>query len=184
MNTTTIDDIIGMYRTWGEERYDEEVTQVAHALQCAALARTEGAEDHLIAAALLHDIGHLFEIERANGPDHRTDLRHESAGAEFLTQLFPEAVTSPVRLHVSAKRYLTATEPDYRSRLSEGSQRSLRAQGGPMTPEECAQFLAIDGSSDAIRLRRWDDHGKVVGLDVPALETWAPLLQRVSVTAD
>jgi hypothetical protein len=91
MTLASIDSILSMYGTWGNETYDEDVTQLAHALQCAALAKHEGSSEELIAAALLHDIGHLFEIERKNAPDYSADLRHELTGSDYLSELFPTA---------------------------------------------------------------------------------------------
>ena len=180
MALASIDSILSMYGTWGNETYDEDVTQLAHALQCAALAKHEGSSEELIAAALLHDIGHLFEIERKNAPDYSADLRHELTGSDYLSELFPTAVTVPIAMHVEAKRYLAANEAGYFDGLSRGSQRSLEVQGGPFTAAESACFLALEGSADAIKLRRWDDFGKVIGLDVPDFDSWIPLLLRVA----
>ena len=180
MPSASIDSIISMYNTWGNETYDEDITQLAHARQCAALADHEGSSEELIAAALLHDIGHLFEIQRNNGPDHRTDLRHEITGSEFLSSIFPQTVTAPIAMHVEAKRFLAANESGYFDQLSRGSQKSLAVQGGPFTSAESASFLELQGCADAVSLRRWDDHGKVVDLEVPDLESWIPLLTRVA----
>lgn len=180
MAPVSIDSILSMYRTWGNETYDEDITQLAHALQCAALAHHEGSSEELIAAALLHDIGHLFEIERNNGPDYTTNLQHELTGSDYLSELFPPAVTAPIAMHVEAKRYLAANEAGYFDGLSRGSQRSLDVQGGPFTAAESARFMGLEGSADAVKLRRWDDFGKVIGLDVPDFDTWIPLLLRVT----
>ena len=180
MSPVSIESILSMYSTWGNETYDEDITQLAHALQCAALAKHEGSSEELIAAALLHDIGHLFEIERRNGPDYSADLRHELTGSEYLSELFPPAVTAPIAMHVEAKRYLAANEAGYFDALSRGSQRSLNVQGGPFTAAETARFMELEASADAIKLRRWDDFGKVIGLDVPDFDTWIPLLLRVT----
>ena len=180
MAPVSIDSILSMYSTWGNETYDEDITQLAHALQCAALAHHEGSSDELIAAALLHDIGHLFEIERNNGPDYTTNLRHELTGSDYLSELFPPAVTAPIAMHVEAKRYLAANEAGYFDGLSRGSQRSLDVQGGPFTAAESARFMGLAGSADAVKLRRWDDFGKVIDLDVPNFDTWIPLLLRVT----
>ena len=180
MAPVSIDSILAMYSTWGNETYDEDITQLAHALQCAALAHHEGSSEELIAAALLHDIGHLFEIERNNGPDYTTNLQHELTGSEYLSELFPPAVTAPIAMHVEAKRYLAANEAGYFDGLSRGSQRSLDVQGGPFTAAESARFMGLEGSADAVKLRRWDDFGKVIGLDVPDFDTWIPLLLRVT----
>lgn len=182
MPTASVNSIIALYGTYGIEKYDEDVSQLAHALQCAALAKYENASDELIVAALLHDIGHLFEIERNNGPDYRSDLRHEVSGSEFLGEFFSEAVTDPIAMHVDAKRFLAAVESNYFDSLSRGSKRSLEMQGGPYSERECVAFLERPGSADAIRLRRWDDHGKMLDLEVPAFETWIPLLRELAIS--
>jgi predicted HD phosphohydrolase len=31
-----------------------------------------------------------------------------------------------------------------------------------------------------VRLRRWDDHGKVIGLEVPEFDSWIPMMRRVA----
>jgi len=163
--------------------YDEVVTELEHALQCAALAVRDGADDALVAAALLHDVGHLILDD--NTPidvELSVDHRHEAAGARHLAQFFPPSVTAPVALHVTAKRYLCGVEPDYLSTLSPSSVRSLAVQGGPMTSEEAAAFAARPGCAEAIAIRRWDDAGKVDGLDVGTFESHVPLLRRLAVT--
>ena len=171
---TTVDDLLGLYDRWGAERYDEEIAQLAHALQTAALAAEAGAPDTLVAAALLHDIGHLLEL-RGDGLSP-----HEVMGPAFLAEVFPEEVTVPIGLHVAAKRYLCAVEPSYLSGLSAGSVRSLRRQGGPMSAEEVGAFEALTGWSDAVALRRWDDAGKVDGIAVPGLADYEPLLRSLA----
>jgi hypothetical protein len=54
-----LDRLFGLLETRGQDRYDESVSQLEHALQAAALARVEGAPAALVVAALLHDVGHL-----------------------------------------------------------------------------------------------------------------------------
>lgn len=49
-----------------------------------------------------------------------------------------------------------------------------------MAPGEAGAFEATPGFEDALRLRGWDDAGKVVGLDVPALAEYRPLLERLT----
>ena len=150
---------------YGDRGYGEFVTQRQHALQCATLASQEGAPSALIAAALLHDIGHMLgETVRANEPTE--DLMHEVKGANFLAQWFPKEVTEPVRLHVVAKRFLTGNDPDYYATLSPASKHSLELQGGPMTPEAQRQFLELPFAREAIQLRRWDDQAKEQDLEL------------------
>jgi gamma-butyrobetaine dioxygenase len=125
------------------EYLGEAVTQAEHMLQAAACAQTAGASNALVAAALLHDVGHFSrsgETGEISGHELMTgtDNRHSHAGADWLAAWFPESVTEPVRLHVAAKRYLCAVEPGYFDRLSEASVYTLSVQGGPMSEQEAA----------------------------------------------
>jgi [1-hydroxy-2-(trimethylamino)ethyl]phosphonate dioxygenase len=140
----------------------------------------------LVAAALLHDVGHLLHLEMTQGTSGGgvEDQRHEATGARHLAAAFPPAVTGPIALHVRAKRYLCATDATYAEALSDGSRRSLRLQGGPMEADEIASFEAASGSRAAVALRRWDDQAKVDGLDVAPLERYDGLLRRVSAQPD
>lgn len=176
---TNVDEIIELYRRWGDHAYDEEVTQTTHAVQCAHWAMDEDAPSHLVVAALLHDMGHLLEIEARQSADvvATIDLRHQHAGADALAGVFGHDVTNPIRWHVEAKRYLCATDPSYMGGLSVGSLASLALQGGPMTPTECAQFAALNESADAVRLRRWDDRGKDVDSPLFTVDDLARLLR-------
>jgi phosphonate degradation associated HDIG domain protein len=180
MSQRSIDEIVDLYHAWGDENYDEDVSQISHARQCAALAIRDGADEKLCIAALLHDIGHLFELSKFNGPNRSTNLHHEQTGSSFLAEMFPPAVTIPIALHVDAKRHLTAVDPDYEASLSRGSRRSLDLQGGPYSPTESKEFLNLAGSAEAVRLRRWDDHGKVIGLEVPEFDSWIPMMRRIA----
>jgi phosphonate degradation associated HDIG domain protein len=178
MSAESVGDIIGLYEDHGTERYDEAVTQLAHALQCAALATAEGAGDALVVAGLLHDVGHLIHV-RDGGAPADADLRHEDTGAAWLRPLLPPEVTAPIALHVRAKRYLCAVDPGYLGLLSAGSMRSLALQGGPMGAAEARRFEAVAGYADAVRVRRWDDDAKVPDLDVHGIESYAGTLHRL-----
>lgn len=179
---TTVIELVELYHRWGADRYDEELSQLDHALQTAALAVADGAPDPLIAAALLHDVGHLLELDSGGGHDPSTDidLAHEASGARYLSALFPPNVTGPIALHVRAKRYRCAVDADYLDTLSEGSRRSLQRQGGPFDDAETEAFEANPGFDDAVLLRGWDDHGKVDGLQVAPFDAYADLLERLA----
>ncbi|MFN8017206.1 MAG: hypothetical protein U0P45_03690 [Acidimicrobiales bacterium] len=181
-SAASVEEVVELFETWGRERYDEDITQLEHAEQSAALARAAGADDALVAAALLHDVGHLLELRAGGQADGQVDedLGHEGRGARYLAALFPAAVTGPIALHVAAKRYRCAVDPAYQDGLSAGSQRSLARQGGPMGPEEVARFEANPAHGHAVALRGWDDGGKVEDLDVPAFATYRELLERVA----
>jgi gamma-butyrobetaine dioxygenase len=141
-----------------------------HMLQAGALAEAAGAQGALVAAALLHDIGHLL----GEGED---EDRHGEAGAAWLSQWFGDAVTEPVRLHVPAKRYLCAVDAGYLGLLSDESVRTLSLQGGPMTAAEVAAFEALPLSGDAVAIRRWDDQAKDTAVTAPRFAHFAPLLE-------
>ena len=123
-----------------------------------------------MAAALLHDIGHLRS---------ETDARHGIAGGQWLSQWFGPAVTEPVRLHVAAKRYLCATEPGYFGLLSAESVCTLALQGGPMTPEQAAAFGALPYAADAVAVRRWDDEAKDPAVTPPPFAHFEGLLSEL-----
>jgi phosphonate degradation associated HDIG domain protein len=179
MPADVIAEIAQAFADRGGESYGENVSQLDHALQCAWLAEKEGAGDHLIAAALLHDYGHLFE-GRGDVAEHEgRDARHELHGARALRRWFGPQVVGPIGLHVLAKRYLCAAEPGYIEALSSASILSLRLQGGPFTPEQCGRFERSRFAADAIQVRRWDDTGKIVGFVAPGLETYWPVLTRI-----
>jgi gamma-butyrobetaine dioxygenase len=185
MPARSVDDVVELFEAYGPQRYDEDVSQLDHALQCAALARAEGAPDPLVAAALLHDVGHLLELRDGGRADGRidVDLGHERRGARWLAPVFPPSVTGPIALHVAAKRYRCAVDPAYHHGLSAGSAASLVRQGGPMSPEEAARFASRPGAADAVRLRGWDDQGKVEDLDVAPLAAYRDLLDGVAIAA-
>lgn len=153
--------IDNIYRTNGDLSYfGEGVSQIEHAWQCGQLAKTNSASLELQLAAWLHDIGHLLSKEGETPTLKGHNDRHELVGSNFLKHLFPEAVFAPIALHVEAKRYLIATDSSYSEKLSSDSIRSLALQGGPLSIEECQNFLSKPFALDAIALRRWDDQAK------------------------
>jgi phosphonate degradation associated HDIG domain protein len=153
----------------GHEGYGEGVSQLEHALQCALCAERDGASPALITATLLHDIGHLLHDLPQDIADQGIDTEHESLGSAWLSQHFGPDVTEPVRMHVDAKRYLSAVEPGYYERLTEASILSLKLQGGVFNKEEAVDFAGQPYAEDAVKLRRWDEEGKEVGMRTPAL---------------
>lgn len=151
----------------------EAVTQLQHALQAATLAEQAGASSTLITASLLHDIGHILHDLPDDAPDHDIDDFHENLAARYLEMHFLPAVAEPVRLHVAAKRYLCATDPEYLSILSEPSIQSLALQGGPMSAEEVATFEKSPFYQDAVQLRIWDDQAKDPEMVTAPIEAFA-----------
>jgi predicted HD phosphohydrolase len=146
-------------------------THLEHALQVAALLRRDAPGDvELAVAGLVHDIGHLLGA---------SDEEHAEAAAVAVRAALGERVAGVVGLHVAAKRYLVASEGGYGAELSDDSVTSLARQGGAMTAEECAAFEALPWAEDAVRLRRADEGGKVVGLEVGDLGEWMEVVRHV-----
>jgi gamma-butyrobetaine dioxygenase len=175
-----IDELSDLFAGPGAGEYlGEPVTIGVHMRQAGALAEAAGAPDALVAAALLHDVGHLLAARGAPAPDGTAGERHGENGARWLSARFPAAVTEPVRLHVAAKRYLCATEPDYYARLSEESQRTLAVQGGPLDADAVERFEAGPYARDAVAVRRWDDQAKEPAVTPPEFGHFVPLLNRL-----
>ena len=175
-----VDLIFDRFRRYGDDTYHgEQVSLSEHMLQSAQTAEEDDAPPELVAAALLHDVGHLADELLDDPAAHGEDGHHEDVAHSLLAQYFPPSVVEPIRMHVAAKRYLCAVEPDYLAALSPASRLSLRLQGGPFDPEEVAAFEASEFAAAAVRLRRYDDTAKIPGAPTPALEHYRPILEAV-----
>lgn len=172
-----VDYLLALFRERGDDAYfGEPVSQTEHALQAAWAAEQAGSDPTLIAAALLHDVGHLLHGHGESCADDGIDARHEELGAAWLRRYFPPEVTEPIQLHVAAKRYLCVSEAGYLARLSEASLQSLKLQGGPFTDEEVREFRAGPHARAAVELRRWDEAAKVPNLKTSGLDHFRPFL--------
>jgi predicted HD phosphohydrolase len=176
-----VDALLALMAASADEPYiGEPVSQLEHALQCAELAVRAQAPDALVAAALLHDIGHLGA--RADTPRMASlgVQRHEAVGAERLRAAgFGPEVTGPVGAHVLAKRWLVLRRPSYRARLSAASLGTLAHQGGALGEAEAEAFEAAPFFKDALRVRAWDEEAKVSGWSGPDLDAYRSLLRRL-----
>jgi len=180
-----VDRIVTVFDQRGGEAYlGERISMADHMLQAAYTAERSGASDEVVVAALLHDIGHLVndvaDGQRGDPADlEQIDFVHEEAGARWLSEGFGPAVTEPVRMHVAAKRYLCAVEPEYFAALSPASVHTLGLQGGPMSSDEVAGFAANPHAEAAVALRRFDDAGKREGDRTPDLEHFLPRVRAL-----
>ena len=154
----------------------EPISQLEHALQAAACGVKSGSPIEVVLGALFHDIGHLI------APDAPTMeglgvLNHEGIGADLLLEFgCSQKVASLVRNHVEAKRYLCFKKSRYLAKLSEASLGTLTWQGGPMTPQEAAEFEAHPHFNDILTVRAWDEQAKDPDATVPSLDYYQPLL--------
>jgi phosphonate degradation associated HDIG domain protein len=175
-----VDEVMQLMTEHGGTAYfGEPVSQLEHALQAAHCAANAGHPPYLVAAALMHDIGHLLHAHGEDAADLGIDTVHEEDGYRWLLDRFGARVAEPVRHHVAAKRYLCSIEPEYFARLSPASIQSLHLQGGPFSSAEAREFEALPCFRDALVLRRYDDHAKIPSLAVPPLASYRPLLESV-----
>ena len=181
----TTDDIMTLFEQYGNEDYDgEPVSQASHMIQCAMLAMQEEADDELMLAAFLHDIGHLLKHRQATGAMGTYGVvDHEGIGAVYLRNRgFSDRVCAVVENHVQAKRYLVAVEPSYKDNLSEASVQTLIWQGGPMKEAEADRFRQHPFFDDIIRVRIWDEEAKDAHASILPLEHFRNLIyQHISI---
>lgn len=178
--TTIVPFLAEIFDSRGAEEYlGEPVTMAEHMLQGATMAEEAGMTEEIIVATLLHDIGHFHSEFGTFSMDDTEDRHHEEAGARVLDSFFPSLVTDCVRLHVAAKRYLCAVDPEYFNALSEASVHSLKLQGGPMTAEEVTAFERNPNLREIVQVRHLDDAGKRADMVTPGFAHFAPMVQRV-----
>src|SRR5881398_1220475 len=97
--STIVDEIADLFADRGRAAYlGEHVSIAEHMLQTAHAAAQDGATDELVAAALLHDVGHLLHTMAADSADHGVDTVHGEVGARSLSKASADSVTAPIRL--------------------------------------------------------------------------------------
>lgn len=175
-----VDEVLGLLAGPGRTlSYGEGVTQLAHALQCAKCAAAVTADEEVILAALLHDIGHICDPSAEQMAAEIGIVDHEGIGAQFLLERgFSPKIAELVRAHVAAKRYLVATNPTYAAQLSPASTATLKHQGGPMSPSEVTAFEHDPLYTTKLRMRSWDEMGKDPNMTTPPLETYREMMLR------
>jgi predicted HD phosphohydrolase len=176
----SVDDLFRMLESAAAWDDLEMLSILDHGLQTAAILKEQFPADvELQVAGLVHDLGWMRRAD-SGGWEPVPDAAHDRDGAERLQPLLGERVGALVAGHVAAKRYLVATDPQYRSGLSPRSIETLLFQGEPMTAEEARAFESDPHFADLVALRRADDEAKVIGLDVPGVESWRRALESVS----
>jgi predicted HD phosphohydrolase len=181
LNATNIVDFIGsIFEKRGDEEYlGEPVTMGQHMLQGATMAEKNREPDEIIIGTLLHDIGHFTSEFGTFSMEDTEDRYHEDAGAAVLEQFFPKIITDCCRHHVGAKRYLCATDPEYFQKLSTASIHSLNLQGGPMSEAELKDFEKNPNLKKILKVRLYDDAGKIPDMITPSFWHFAPLVQKM-----
>lgn len=172
-----VDRIFSIFQEHGNRHYGENVSELEHALQTAEFATQSGESDSVVLSCLLHDYGHMLHELGEDIAQHGVDAKHEVIGAALLKDLFPEEILEPIRQHVAAKRYLCWKIPAYAQGLSESSRLSLQLQGGPMNDVEAQEFETNLHFAACLKVRRYDDMGKVPGMQTADLESYRELIE-------
>lgn len=173
-----IREIRAQFNRRGYVAYGEQINMQNHMLQTAYFAEQKGADKELVAAAFLHDYGHLLLDLPEDIADHGIDGFHEDIAAKALKGYLPERIIEAIRLHVDAKRYLCAKNPKYLEQLTQASINTLKVQGGVMSAEEVAQFEESPWHKDAVAVRVYDDMGKLAELETPDLEYYLGVVEE------
>ena len=154
----------------------EKITIADHMIQSAMVAEKSKSKNNLICSCLLHDYGHFI----LDNPDElvkkNQDGKHEDIGYEYLKQFFKKEVVEPIKNHVLAKRYLARSQKYY-NRLSEASIISLKLQGGLLNNKEAKSFEKGKFFKDSIKLRKFDEAAKKVGIKIKDITEYKSLLK-------
>lgn len=169
--------IINLYKNYGDSEYlGECVSKTTHMIQAATSAKNNNEEDYLILACLLHDIGHFLDKDNMNGLGV---IEHGKIGANFLRNIgMNEKVCCLVENHVLAKKYLVSKNEEYYNKLSEASKKTLEYQGGKMSIDEMEIFEKDPYFQDSLKVRKYDDIGKNIGIEIPKLESFYTLINK------
>lgn len=177
-----VNEVFALYEKHGKEDYiGEPVSQIEHMCQSAQLAESEGYDDEVILASFFHDIGHLFALDRQmENMGGFGAVRHEILGADYLrSKGFSEKIAKLVENHVQAKRYLTYKFPEYYSKLSEASKKTLKYQGGVMSPQEAEAFENSEYFEISLKMRTWDEMAKEENIPIPDLNKYKKLALKI-----
>ena len=171
-----IEKIISNFKNNKSLYIGENVTISEHMIQAAMIAEKSKSKDFLICSCLLHDYGHFIlddpdELVRKN-----QDGKHEDIGYEYLKKFFKREIVEPIKHHVMAKRYL-ARDKRYYNKLSNASIVSLELQGGLLNRKEAKLFEKEEFFKEAIKVRKFDEAAKKIGLKIKDIIQYKDLLK-------
>ena len=170
-----IEKIIKKYKTNKSLYIGEKVTITEHMIQSAMLAEKNKSSSSLVCASLLHDYGHFILDNPDELVNRKEDGKHEDLGYRYLKKYFKKNVVEPIKNHVKAKRYLARNQKYYRI-LSPASIASLHLQGGVMNDEEAKKFEKEKYFADSIKLRKFDEASKKIGIEMKDINEYKRLL--------
>jgi len=148
------------------------VTQKEHALQTAALARSQKPDaQELVASALLYDLDHL--LHKTHDPE---------CVYQTLKPVWGEAVIVPILQSSMSQRFLAAVDSGYMSHLSPLNQDLLLQHGGALTKDhpDYIAFRKHPYFEQSIILQHWHDAAKTSGKLTPSLQDFRSTLFHVA----
>ena len=146
-----------------------------HMIQSAMLAEKNKCSSSLICASLLHDYGHFILDDPDELVNKKKDGKHEDIAYVYLKKYFKKNVVEPIKIHVKAKKYL-ARNQKYYNILSQASKASLHLQGGVMNDEQAEKFEKEKFFKDAVKLRKFDEAAKKVGIKMKNINEYKKIL--------
>ena len=170
-----VDQIIFSYSNNKSLYIGEKITITEHMIQTAMLAEKTNCSSNLVCSCLLHDYGHFILENPDDLVKRKKDGKHENLGYEFLKKYFVKDVVEPIKYHVKAKKYLARSKKYYQA-LSEASKVSLKLQGGIMSDNEAKEFESNEFFENSIKLRKFDEGAKKVGLKIKSINEYKNLL--------
>ena len=171
-----IEKIISNFKNNKSLYIGENVTIAEHMIQSAMVAEKTKSKDSLICSCLLHDYGHFIVDDPDELVKNNQDGKHEDIGYEYLKKFFKKDIVEPIKHHVLAKRYL-AREKNYYNKLSEASKISLKLQGGVLSNKEAKLFEKDEFFKDSIKLRKFDEAAKKIGVNIKDISEYKNLLK-------
>ena len=171
-----IEKIISNFKNNKSLYIGEKVTIAEHMIQSAMMAEKSKSKDYLVCSSLLHDYGHFILDDPDELVKKNKDGKHEDIGYEYLKKFFKKDVVEPIKYHVLAKRYL-ARDKKYFNSLSDASKISLKLQGGALNKGESKKFEKKDFFKHSIKLRKFDEAAKKVGLKIKDIIDYKDLLK-------
>ena len=171
-----IEKIIANFKNNKSLYIGEKVTIAEHMIQSAMMAEKSKSKNNLICSCLLHDYGHFILEDPDELVLKNQDGKHEDVGYEYLKKFFKKEVVEPIKNHVLAKRYL-ARDKKYYNQLSEASIVSLKLQGGLLNKKEAKSFEKKEFFDESIKLRKFDEAAKKVGVKIKDITEYKSLLK-------
>ena len=171
-----IEKIISNFKNNKSLYIGENVTIAEHMIQSAMVAEKTKSKDNLICSCLLHDYGHFIVDDPDGLVKNNQDGKHEDIGYEYLKKFFKKDIVEPIKHHVLAKRYL-ARDKKYYNRLSGASKVSLKLQGGVLNNKEAKIFEKDEFFKDSIKLRKFDEAAKKIGVNIKDISEYKNLLK-------